>query len=254
MQNYIKDKTALVTGASFGIGRECAKELAKLGANLILVSRNEEKLQELKEELSSFNIDIKTITLDVIDKEEVDKKLSNLDIDILINSAGLALGLEPFYEGNEEDWDIMIDTNIKGLLYVTKAVINSMLNKDTAHIINLGSVAGKIAYPKGAVYCATKAAVHSLGEGMNADLYGTNVKVTTIAPGAVETNFSNIRFKGDENRAKDVYKGFEPLRAIDIANVIINTLNTPPHVNIQYIDIMSTAQRNPYLLYKEEEK
>ena len=248
MENYIKNKTALITGATSGIGEACAKSLAKLEVNLILTARDAQHLENLKNELKHHNI--KTLSLDVRNKDEVEKKLSNFDIDILINNAGLALGLEPFYEGDFTKWDEMIDTNIKGLLYVSRVVVPKMKNKDTAHIVNIGSVAGKTAYPNGAVYCATKAAVHSLGESINADLYGTNVKMTTIAPGAVKTNFSNIRFNGNTKKAEAVYEGYEPLVAQDIANTIICALNTPKHVNIQYIDIMPTAQRNPYLLYK----
>jgi NADP-dependent 3-hydroxy acid dehydrogenase YdfG len=252
VENYLKGKKALITGAGDGIGKATAYELAKLGVDLLLVSKSKNKLENLANELSSYDILVEILPLDVQDKNQVQKSLSGVDIDILVNSAGLALGLEPFYKGDSDDWDKMIDTNIKGVLYVTKAVIDSMIKKETAHIINLGSVAGKMAYPNGAVYCATKSAIHSLSEGMNADLLRTNVKVTTIAPGAVETNFSNVRFKGDEQRAKSVYKGFKPLSAKDIAKVIINILNTPAHVNIQYVDIMPTAQRNPYLLFKNE--
>jgi len=248
LENYIKNKTALITGATSGIGKACAKSLANLEVNLILSARDEQQLKNLKNELNYPNV--KILSLDVRNKDDVEKKLSNLDIDILINNAGLALGLEPFYEGDFTQWDEMIDTNIKGLLYVSRIVVPQMKDKDTAHIVNIGSVAGKTAYPNGAVYCATKAAVHSLGESINADLYGTNVKMTTIAPGAVKTNFSNVRFSGDTKKAEAVYEGFEPLVAKDIANTIICALNTPKHVNIQYIDIMPTAQRNPYLVYK----
>lgn len=257
MKNYIQNKTALITGATSGIGEQLAKDLASYDVNLVLVARNTQKLQNLKDEIlqNTPNIKVDTYELDVRDKQSVslvvNQILQNTTIDILVNSAGLALGLEKIYEGDTDNWDGMIDTNIKGLLYVSRAVIPSMKDLETAHIINLGSVAGKTAYPNGNVYCATKSAVHSLGESMNADLVGTNVKVTTIAPGAVETNFSNVRFKGDEEKANSVYKGYTPLYANDISDVIINVLNTPKHVNIQYLDIMSTAQRNPYILHKD---
>ncbi|NPA50282.1 MAG: SDR family NAD(P)-dependent oxidoreductase [Epsilonproteobacteria bacterium] len=255
MNNFLKNKRALITGASSGIGEAVAFELIKYKVDLVLSARDMDKLKKLKGELlkKDSNINIELIALDVRDKEQVKESFSNIDVDILINSAGLALGFEPLDKGDFEDWDIMIDTNIKGLLYVTKLILSKMREKNSGHIVNLGSVAGKVAYPNGGVYCATKAAVHSLGESLNADLFGTNIKVSTIAPGAVETNFSNIRFKGDKNRAKDVYKGFIPLSAKDIADAIICILNTPPHVNIQYMDIMPTAQRNPFMLYKEEE-
>jgi len=250
MKNFIKKKRVLITGATSGIGEACAKNLLAYDVELVLVARDEEKLQMLQNKLQSKK-NITILSLDVRKQKEVTKKLSDLDIDILINSAGLALGFEAIDEGNSLQWDEMIDTNIKGLLYVTKILIPKMKKKESAHIVNIGSVAGKIAYPNGAVYCATKAAVHSLGESINADLYATNVKMTTIAPGAVKTNFSNIRFGGDHTKAEAVYNGFEPLVAEDIADAIVSVLNTPKHVNIQYMDIMPTAQRNPYLIYKE---
>ncbi len=250
MKNFIENKTALITGASSGIGEACARALASLGVNLILTARDRARLEALLGELSSYSIDVETLSLDVRDRDKVQEQLSNLDVDILINSAGLALGLEPIDEGDISKWDDMIDTNLKGLLYVSRVVIPNMRDKDTAHIINIGSVAGKTSYPNGAVYCATKSAVHSLGESINADLYGTSVKMTTIAPGAVKTNFSNVRFDGDDQKADAVYDGFEPLSAEDIADSIVSVLNTPKHVNIQYLDIMPTAQRNPYMVYK----
>jgi len=250
MKNFIENKTALITGASSGIGEACARALANLGVNLILTARDRTRLETLKGELSSCSIDVETLSLDVRDSASVQEQLSNLDVDILINSAGLALGLEPIDKGDISKWDDMIDTNLKGLLYVSRVVIPNMRDKDTAHIINIGSVAGKTSYPNGAVYCATKSAVHSLGDSINADLYGTDVKMTTIAPGAVKTNFSNVRFDGDDQKADAVYDGFEPLSAEDIADSIVSVLNTPKHVNIQYLDIMPTAQRNPYIVYK----
>ncbi|MFT7004097.1 MAG: 3-hydroxy acid dehydrogenase/malonic semialdehyde reductase [Sulfurimonas sp.] len=257
MKNYIQNKTALITGATSGIGEQLAKDLATYNTNLVLIARHIDKLELLKENIQKNNPDVKVeiYVLDVKENKsvvEVVKQITNTTtIDILINSAGLALGLEKIYEGDVDNWDGMIDTNVKGLLYVSRAVIPSMLNLDTAHIVNIGSVAGKTAYPNGNVYCATKAAVHSLGESMNADLVETNIKVTTIAPGAVETNFSNVRFAGDEQKAKSVYDGYTPLNANDISDVIINVLNTPKHVNIQYLDIMPTAQRNPYMINRK---
>ncbi len=256
MTNHIKNKTALITGASSGIGEQLAIDLAKLGVNLVLTARNIQKLEEIKKHIQqNSKIDIQVYKLNVQDKIEVKSVISNIlkntTIDILVNNAGLALGLESIEKGNYEDWDNMIDTNVKGLLYVSKEIIPQMKTLETAHIINMGSVAGKVSYPNGNVYCATKAAVHSITQAMNADFYGTNIKVSTIAPGAVETNFSNVRFKGDEKAAHKVYEGYTPLNTSDISNTIINILNTPKHVNIQYVDIMPTAQRNPYQLYKE---
>jgi hypothetical protein len=250
--NYIEGKVALITGATSGIGKACAKALNDMGVNLILTGRNEKKLNELK---NSLQVQTLTYVFDVRDRENVFEKIEEIlnitHIDILINNAGLALGLEPIDEGNPDDWDVMIDTNIKGVLYVTKPVLKHMKERNEGHIVNLGSVAGKTAYPGGNVYCATKAALHSLNESMNIDAFGTNIKVTNIAPGAVETEFSNVRFKGDGEKAKKVYEGYTPLSAEDIANTVICALNTPPHVNIQYIDIMPTNQRNPYMLYRE---
>lgn len=256
MNNHIKNKNALITGASAGIGKQIAIDLSLMHVNLILCGRNIEKLKDVKNEISkNSSVKITLLEFDVKNKNDVNEKISeflkNDQIDILINNAGLALGLDAFDKASLDDWEEMIDTNIKGLLYVSRAVMPQMRELESAHIINLGSVAGKISYPNGNVYCATKAAVHSLGESMNIDLYGTAVKVTTIAPGAVQTNFSNVRFKNDEIKSQAVYEGYKPLEAKDISDVIISVLNTPKHVNIQYLDIMPIAQRNPYILYKK---
>lgn len=253
MRNFIENKTVLITGATSGIGERLAIDLIDYNVDLVLVARNMQKLQDLENSLQDkYSNNISVYKLDVRNRIEVESTISeilkNQTIDILINNAGLALGLEKIYDGNIDNWDNMIDTNVKGLLYVSKPLISHMKIKDTAHIVNLGSVAGKTAYPGGNVYCATKASVHSLTEAMNADLFGTNIKVSTIAPGAVQTNFSNTRFDGDDEKADAVYDGYTPLRAEDISNAIINVINTPRHVNIQYLDIMPTAQRNPYLL------
>jgi len=255
MKNYIKNKTVLITGSTSGIGKEIAIDLAKMGLNLVLVGRSMIKLEKLKNELAHLtNKNIFLLEFDIRAEKDVNSKISSIlkqtNLDILINNAGLALGADSIDKGSVENWDNMIDTNIKGLLYVSKAIISQMKTLDTAHIINIGSVAGKTAYPGGNVYCATKAAVHSITDAMNSDLYGTNIKVTTIAPGAVNTNFSNVRFDGNEEKIHAVYKGYVPLTASDISNTIIMVLNTPPHVNIQYIDIMPTAQRNPFQIYR----
>lgn len=256
--NNLKNKLAVITGASSGIGKSCAKKLAKKKVDLILVGRSEEKLKDLKKELEKYKISIKTIALDVSKEKDVQNKLEKTikkkNIDILINSAGLALGLEPIEEGLEDNWNKMIDTNIKGLLYVSKAILPIMRKQNSGHIINLGSIAGYTAYPGGNVYCATKAAVHNITEAMNVDLLHTNVKVSNIAPGAVQTEFSNTRFNGDGKKIDAVYEGYEPLKAKDVADLILYVLNTPKHVNIQQSLIMPTAQRNPYILSREGKK
>jgi hypothetical protein len=255
--NNLLDKTALITGATSGIGKACAKALAKLGVDLVLTGRRESRLETLKEKLQEkYDIEVKTLCFDVSNQIEVEKTLTNLlteyEIDILINNAGLALGLETIDEGNISNWENMIDTNIKGLLYVSKIIIAQMREKNKGHIINIGSIAGVMNYPGGNVYSATKSAVHSISEAMNIDLVGTKIRVSNIAPGAVQTEFSNVRFKGDDNKANSVYEGFEPLSAKDIADLIVYILNAPEHVNIQHALIMPTAQRNPYILHRED--
>lgn len=249
MTNRLKGKTALITGATSGIGEACAQQLAEAGAELILAARTEAKLLKLASELPT---NVTTITLDVRERESVEKAFGDLCPDILINSAGLALGLEPLDEGSIEDWEQMIDTNVKGLLYVSRVILTNMRKENKGHIVNLGSIAGRMAYPGGNVYCATKAAVHSLTQSMNLDVVGTNIRVSNIAPGAVETNFSTIRFHGNEEKAAGVYDGYEPLRAEDIADLTLYVLNAPAHVNIQEALIMSTAQRNPFVLHREK--
>jgi len=256
--NNLKGKYALITGATSGIGKECAKELAKMGANLILTGRREERLKETKEEISKeFGVNVETLLLDVTNNDEVKKTLTpltqNFKIEILINNAGLALGVEKIDEGDIDNWEKMIDTNIKGLLYVSRVIIPHMRKNNSGHIINLGSIAGEMTYPGGNVYCATKSAVHTLSEAMNIDLAGTNIRVSNIAPGAVKTEFSDVRFKGDKEKAENVYKGYTPLFAKDIADLILYILNAPLHVNIQHALIMPTAQRNPYVLHRSED-
>jgi len=251
----LNGKRAIVTGASAGIGEATAKYLAKEGVDLLLIARRKEKLENLKKELSKFSVKIDLMPLDVRNRKEVTEKLENYlktnTVDILINSAGLALGTEPVFNGNEDDWDIMIDTNVKGLLYVSKPVINRMRERNSGDIVNLGSIAGIMTYPGGNVYCATKAAVHKISEGMNIDLKDTKVRVSNIAPGAIETEFSIVRYHGDEEKAKKVYEGYTPLYAEDIADLIVYILKLPPHVSIQHTLIMPTVQRNPYVLKRD---
>jgi 3-hydroxy acid dehydrogenase/malonic semialdehyde reductase len=255
--NNLKNKTALITGATSGIGKSCANQLAKMKVNLVLVGRREEKLKTLKEKLVlKYGIKIIYIVLDVRDQKNVEKKfkklLSKTNIDILINNAGLALGVEKIDEGLLSNWEPMIDTNIKGLLYVSQIIIPHMRKRNSGHIINLGSIAGVMTYPGGNVYCATKSAVHALSKAMNIDLVGTDIRVSNVAPGAVETEFSNVRFHGNDSKADAVYEGFEPLKAKDISSLVVYILNAPKHVNIQDTLIMPTAQRNPYTLHREE--
>ena len=248
----LKGKLAIITGASAGIGKATAIQLAQEAVNLALVARREDKLKELKQELEKFNVNIDIITLDLRDKEKtyavITEYLKNKKVDILVNSAGLASGVDPIYDGDYEDWDRMIDTNIKGLLYISKPVIKQMKEQDSGDIINLGSIAGIMTYPNGNVYCATKSAVHSISEGMNIDLQGTMVRVSNIAPGAIETEFSIVRYHGDTEKAKKVYEGYTPLSPEDISDLIIYVLKAPAHVSIQHALIMPTVQRNPYIL------
>lgn len=248
-------KIALITGATAGIGEACARLFAEQKYDLILLARRTEKLQDLAEKLKKeFGIQIKTVTADVRQKTDV-SKLEDLSddwkkIDVLINNAGLSLGLDPIHQGDTSDWDSMIDTNIKGLLYVSKTVSPWMVSRKSGHIINIGSIAGKETYANGNVYCATKHAVDSLNKAMRIDLLPFGIKVTGIHPGAVETEFSEVRFKGDKSRAKKVYEGFEPLHAQDIADAIWFAVNRPAHVNINDMLIMPTAQANTSHLIK----
>lgn len=247
-------KIALITGATSGIGEACVHTFAELGYHLILIGRREERLAKTAKEVADkYGTEIKTLTVDVRDKEDLTYRLETLtsqwkQVDVLINNAGLSQGLEPIDQGNPDDWDTMIDTNIKGLLYVTKIVSNWMITLKKGHIINIGSIAGKEVYPNGNVYCATKHAVDALSKAMRIDLLPHGIKVTAIHPGMVETEFSMVRFKGDEGRARKVYDGFEPLIAQDIAETIAFVVSRPAHVNINDLLIMPTAQANGTLV------
>ncbi|HEY0771002.1 MAG TPA: SDR family NAD(P)-dependent oxidoreductase [Sphingobacteriaceae bacterium] len=251
------NKIGLITGATSGIGEACARLFAANSYDLIITGRRGERLKSLADELSAAHgIKVTTLVFDIRKKKEVTEKLESLaseskNIDILINNAGLSLGLDPVNEGTVDDWDIMIDTNVKGLLYVTKIVSAWMVKNKSGHIINLGSIAGKETYANGNVYCATKHAVDSLSKAMRIDLLPHHIKVTAIHPGAVETEFSEIRFKGDKQRAKKVYEGFTPLSAGDIADVIWFAASRPAHVNINDLLIMPTAQANAGHLIKD---
>ena len=251
-------KKALITGATAGIGEACARLLAREGYDLILTGRRTERLSHLSSELvEAYGNQVECLTLDVRNRAEVESQLESLSdnwkaVDVLINNAGLSLGLQPINEGNFDDWDNMIDTNIKGLLYTTRVVSNWMIKHQKGHIINLGSIAGKETYANGNVYCATKHAVDSLNKAMRIDLLPYGIKVTGIHPGAVETEFSEVRFKGDMERAKKVYAGFDALNANDIAETIWFTISRPAHVNISDLIIMPTAQANTTHLKRQE--
>jgi 3-hydroxy acid dehydrogenase / malonic semialdehyde reductase len=252
----LKNKVVFITGASSGIGRASARSFASEGADLILVARRIEKLKELKIELKEkYNIKVLTIQLDVRDKNEVKKAVSSLtgkwrSIDILLNNAGLARGMSKIHEGDTQHWDEMIDTNVKGLLYVSREIIPLMLERKEGHIINLGSIAGHEVYPNGNVYCASKFAVNAISRAMRVDLFDKNIRATTIDPGMVETEFSEVRFSGDKERAKKVYEGWTPLSAEDIADTILWCAMRPAHVNISEVIIMSTTQGSTTLLKK----
>lgn len=253
----LKNKIVFITGASSGIGRASAIAFAKQGAKLLLCARHLAKLDQLAQELQTeFNAEVYPFELDVSQSNQVREKLRSLPtnwrkIDILLNNAGLAAGLEVIQEGNIQDWEEMINTNIKGLLYVTKEILPQMVEKNSGHIINIGSVAGHVVYPKGAVYCATKYAVNALSQGLRMDLMGTNIRVSTVDPGAVETNFSLVRFKGDKARAAAVYEGMTPLSPHDIADTILYCATRPPHVNISEVIIMPTDQASATMVSRK---
>jgi hypothetical protein len=241
------NKIVLITGATSGIGLGCARKFAANGDKLILTGRNAQKLEEIREELASKGTKVLTLVFDVRNREEAVRCINGLPdewkaIDVLVNNAGLALGLEPEYEGNFEDWETMIDTNIKGLLTMTRLIVPGMVERDCGHIINIGSVAGDAAYANGNVYCATKAAVKTITDGLRIDVASSAVRVTNLKPGLVETNFSNTRFHGDTVRAANVYKGIQPLTGDDIADVAVYAANAPAHVQIAEVLILATHQ------------
>jgi len=243
-------KIALITGATTGIGNATAHKLAENNYNLIITGRRKDLLDAVKKELGiKYKCDVLTLNFDVRDPKQVEETIDNLSeswkkIDVLVNNAGLAAGLNPVQSGDLEDWEQMVDTNVKGLLYITRKVSPLMIENGHGHIINLSSVAGKEVYENGNVYCATKHAVDALTKGMRIDLLKHNIKVTSIAPGAVETEFSLVRFKGDSEKAAKVYEGFTPLFAEDIAEAIFFAITRPAHVNINDMLIMPTAQAN----------
>ncbi|MDZ8227948.1 SDR family oxidoreductase [Nostoc sp. ChiVER01] len=250
----LENQIILITGASSGIGTACAKIFAGAGAKLILAARRLERLQQLADTLvKEFGIEIHLLQLDVRDRKAVEEAISTLpsawsDIDILINNAGLSRGLDKLHEGSFQDWEDMIDTNVKGLLYVSRYVVPGMVSRDRGHVVNLGSIAGHQTYPGGNVYCASKAAVRAISEGLKQDLLGTQVRVTSVDPGMVETEFSNVRFHGDAERANKVYQGVKPLTADDVADVIFFCVTRSPHVNINEVVLMPVDQASATLV------
>lgn len=242
------NKIALITGASAGIGEACAIKLAENGYDLIIAGRRKKNLDDLTDKIKKqYNREVLSLCLDVRNFDEVEKTINSLpldwkNIDILVNNAGLAVGVSPIEQGVIDDWDRMIDTNVKGLLYVTRCVTPLMTSRKKGLIVNISSIAGKEAYPGGNVYCGTKHAVEAITKGMRMDLLPHNIRVSSIAPGMVETEFSLVRFKGDENKAEQVYNGFEPLRAEDIADSLLFIATRPDHVSINDTLIMPSAQ------------
>ncbi|MBD1916401.1 MULTISPECIES: SDR family oxidoreductase [Cyanophyceae] len=259
MATSIGNQTVLITGASSGIGAACARRFAAIGARLILAARRWEPLQTLAAELQQQHAaEVLTVVLDVRQREAVSEAIAQLPeawqaIDILINNAGLSRGLDKQYEAPLDDWEAMIDTNIKGLLYVTRAVVPGMVARGRGYVVNVGSIAGRQTYPGGSVYCATKAAVRSLSEGLKLDLLGTPVRVTNIDPGLVETEFSLVRFDGDRDRAQGVYQGMTPLTGDDVADVIVFAVTRPAHVNVSDVMLMPTAQASVFHTHRQAE-
>ncbi|BAY98256.1 short-chain dehydrogenase/reductase SDR [Tolypothrix tenuis PCC 7101] len=250
----LQNQIILITGASSGIGTACAKVFAGAGARLILAARRLERLQELAANLrGEFGTETYLLQLDVRDRLAVESAISSLpnawsEIDILINNAGLSRGLDKLHEGSFTDWEEMIDTNIKGLLYLTRYVVPGMVKRDRGHVVNIGSIAGHQTYPNGNVYCGTKAAVRAISEGLKQDLLGTPVRVTSVDPGMVETEFSDVRFHGDSDRAKKVYQGVQPLTPEDVADVIFFCTTRSPHVNINEVVLMPVDQASATLV------
>jgi 3-hydroxy acid dehydrogenase / malonic semialdehyde reductase len=255
--NRLVGKRVLITGASSGFGAAMALRFAEQGCDLLLSARRVERVEDLATELrKAHEVEVRVDHLDVTDRDAVaayvaDLAAQRLIPDILVNNAGKARGLDKLYEGSLEHWEDMIDTNVKGLLYMTRAVVPHMVARNSGHVINLGSIAGHWTYPKGAVYNATKFSVRAITEGLNMDLLGTKIRVSSVDPGMAETEFSDVRFDGDGGRAKDVYKGVKPLSADDVADVILYVANVPEHVDILDVVLMPTAQRSATQVHRE---
>ena len=250
------NKTILITGATSGIGLACARKFAENGDKVILTGRNEQRLAEIRKTLIDRGAQVLTLAFDVRDSEKAKEYIDGLpaewkEIDVLVNNAGLALGVDREYEGDIEEWSTMIDTNIKGLLTMTRLIVPGMVERNRGHIINIGSVAGDAAYAGGSVYCATKAAVKALSDGLRIDVIDTSIRVTNLKPGLVETNFSNIRFRGDKERAKKLYTGIKPLTGDDIADVAVYAANAPEHVQIAEVLILATHQASANMIVRK---
>lgn len=252
-----KDWRILITGASSGIGRATAECFAKEGAKLLLIARSSDKLSDLAEHLSGeYGVEVHTVQLDVRDREAVERALDSLPtawqaIDVLVNNAGLALGLEPLHEGDIDQWEQMIDTNIKGVLFITRFVLGNMLKRNRGHIINIGSISARQVYSGGVVYCATKFALRAISEGIKMDAHGTPIRTTSIDPGMVESQFSVTRFSGDQSKAEAVYEGLTPLQPEDVADAIVYAATRPAHVNVREMQIFPTAQTASHLIDRE---
>ena len=249
------EKIVLITGVTSGIGQACARRFAQNGYNVIITARRADRLEAIRHDLERYGAKVMTLVFDVRDAAAATAAVTSLtdewkQIDILVNNAGLALGLDKEYEGNPEDWETMIDTNIKGLLTMTRLVVPAMVERNEGHVINIGSVAGDAAYAGGNVYCATKAAVKAITDGLRIDLAHTAVRVTNVKPGLVETNFSNVRFYGDTERADNVYKGITPLTGDDIADVVYYAASAPKHVQIAEVLVLATHQANGSVIYR----
>lgn len=252
----MKGKLIFITGATSGIGEACARKFAEMGSNLILNGRNTEKLEALKEELTARGVEVLTLPFDVRNREEMRRAVDSLEgkwqqIDVLVNNAGLVLGMDKEHEGSLDEWDIVIDTNIKALLAMTRMIVPGMVERQRGHIINIGSIAGDAAYAGGSVYCATKAAVKALSDGLRIDLVDTPLRVTNVKPGMVETNFSVVRFRGDKDKADAVYNGIRPLTGEDIADVVYYAASAPEHVQIAEVLVMPTYQATGTICHRQ---
>lgn len=252
-------KTVLITGATAGIGQAIAFRFAREGHRLIITGRRKERLTELKSSLEKkHKTDVLPLSFDIRDRSATEKTIASLpdswqNIDILINNAGLAAGLSPIQEGSVDDWEQMIDTNVKGLLFISRQIMPKMVSRKSGHIINIGSTAGKETYPNGNVYCASKYAVDSLSKAMRTDLLPYGIRVTQVRPGLTETEFSLVRFKGDEEKAAKTYRGFEPLKGEDIAEITYYVTTLPQHVNINDVEVTPTAQANSFIKHINEQ-